>query len=351
MIEIPAQALSTVEKWPLSESGLSTRIVNACQAEKIRTVGDLRKTSPATLLRLPHFGIKSMESCRVFHSQCDRLSAGTLRIQSLREWMQYFISCDGYEVISSRYGFFRTDSGVGRKFFTLQDIANRTGRSRERIRQVEETSIRALAHELPQAGLMAAAHKVSSWLTTREGSAAWRDIDAETGWKEWDGASPASVAYYLGELFPDILTLRKGYASQLSSKTVKGACETASTLLQSLSLPISLPDLARRIQQSMPDLSRKHLHNFLQLELQHATEFICTVDGCYCGPRILCLTELCKDHLERHTTAVHFREVARQVNLRLAPEQSVGAGTVLQCLGQAGFRRRGSGLYTIHRPR
>jgi hypothetical protein len=347
MIPVGAEPLSMIEQWPLAEAGLSARIVNACSADGIERLGELRQASPSRLLKLPHFGRKSLEHCHRFQESCHELAAGSLQIRSLREWMETFISPDGYEVISSRYGFFRADLGAGRKFFTLQDIANRTGRSRERIRQVEESSIAMLAKKLPRSGLRAAALALSTWLETQDDSADWAAFQTLSGWKEWDGASPAALAFYLGELFPTILTIREDYASRIPPDKLQNYRAAALSRIKTLNQPVSLTELIESIRKEFPETSKACLEKLLQLELQHASDLICTVNGQCCGPRSLCLAHLLRNQLRGLEQPVHFRELARLVNQQLTPAQAAGAGTVLRCLTHRDFRRRDFGLYSM----
>ena len=196
MLTLPSIPLSQSNKWLLETSGLSARIVNATTDAGFRTVADLRKASGKDLLALNHFGERSLNQCTDFLQRCEDLSAGALTVASISTWIEYFTGPDTYEVLSRRYGFFRADPGASRNFYTLQDIANRTGRSRERIRQVEEMSFTELRKELPRAGLLAGCQVFIKWLKTQHGSATWESFHHLHGLEEFDGASPASLAFF-----------------------------------------------------------------------------------------------------------------------------------------------------------
>ena len=146
-----------IDSWPVTDSGLSARVVHCLEREGLKTIGQLRRKREKDLLALRHFGAISSENIRWFFNWTRKLEAGNGRLSHFGSYLREFLNRQEVHVLEQRYGLTDPLFRPLMKRRTLAEIADemRGGLTRERVRQVEEVAIQALRAKLPTAVLEA----------------------------------------------------------------------------------------------------------------------------------------------------------------------------------------------------
>lgn len=131
--------------WPIDTCGLPRRIVRAARAAGLRTAGDLMAYPEDRLAALSGLGRASLSRLREWQALTRQLTPGLSPFPNVEQTLRRFLDNDRMAVAIERWGL-RAPLARGFRFrgATLKRIGDRTGRTRERIRQIEREALDAL---------------------------------------------------------------------------------------------------------------------------------------------------------------------------------------------------------------
>ena len=138
----------SIDAWPVDESGLPVRVVNSVLTAGVTTVGQLRAQSDQDLLALRSLGRISLGHIRSFFKLCGQIEQGKQSFNSIRELLPLFLDAPEMKVVTARYGFELEEPTASRNCATLQEIGDAEHKTRERVRQVQETAMQKLRSRL-----------------------------------------------------------------------------------------------------------------------------------------------------------------------------------------------------------
>ena len=118
------------------------------------------------------------------------------------------------------------------------------------------------------------------------------------------------------------------------------------TVVSALPKATAVDQLLPVLTEAGSELPAGWISALTQLELQHSETLMCSLDG-ICGATDLCLRALLAHALADEEDGVHYRQLTKRVNRRLAPGQAVGAGSILKRLDHPLFLRKDSGIYSL----
>ena len=140
MLQVKPVSRDVIDSWPVTGSGLPVRVVNSVAPANVERIGKLRGWSDHDLLALRSLGRISLTNIRSFFKLCGQIEQGKQTFQNIREVFDIFLDNAELKVLTARYGFERQDLAASRSWATLQEIGNAEHKTRERIRQIQETA-------------------------------------------------------------------------------------------------------------------------------------------------------------------------------------------------------------------
>jgi hypothetical protein len=320
-----------VDAWPVSNSGLSPRVVHCLEREQVPTLGQLRGWSDKQLQALDHFGVNSCQNVRWFFHWTKKLEAGNGHILNFRTFLREFLNRQEIHVLEQRYGLTDPLFRPQMKRRTLAEVAAemRGGLTRERIRQVEETAIQSLRAKLPTAVVEAQevywANRIqsSSCVVTSAELAEWSDDPTLGGYQPW------GVLLLLHETYSRI-TLRYDYFTTLSLQVLSLVEKQILQELHAVREPVPFEHLLAKVSDDLNFLNGQR-PRLVTVMLDHHPEISGTVDRRYFVPAVGAPVVLA-DILRRNPQPVHFHELTRQYNQRMLPHSQRGTGYILRVL-------------------
>lgn len=343
-LQVPAVPWTQIEAWPIATAGLPTRIVSRALQRGYQTVGELRRIPEEEILQWRSVGTISIQKLHNFFHLCEVISRGALRLGTIGEIFMLFLDEDEANVLTARYNLRVPYRPHGRRT-TLQEIGRMTNRTRERVRQVEESAFHKLHSNLARTCLEPFYVYFRSILTGMQGSAECRDIMETVDPSLFGDFNPCAVLAFFCELQPEIFTNRGSVFSLLSHSILSGIEQRLIQLLRSHQGPLPEPLLTRRFQESIPAPSASEIR-VAPLIARDSDRILTTIDGRHLLPEHL--SYVVAERMQQMTLPAHFRDIARAVNDLLTPASRVGAGIVLRQLNSSSlFSRVDRGLYTL----
>lgn len=346
MLQIKTVSRKVIDGWTVSESGLPVRVVNSTASANVQKVGELRKWSDARLLDLRGMGRISLDHIRQFFKITGQIEQGKLTFLHLMEIFPLFLDPDEMKVVTSRYGFNLDTPDVFRHSATLQDIGTAENKTRERIRQIQETAIQKLRSNLARCCLDPVRLYFKAFLAQRGQVASCEEVHALHQEPFMDGRNPCGVLMLLGELQPQEITCYNRFFSTRPTPLLERIEKFCIAFLEGKNQPVSLETLAAGIQNSPEFKGLEALPRIASVLLDHCPEVAATVDNRYFlytrgGQKFL--LEIMSEQIKR---PVHYRAVTLALNERLKPRSRKGSGFVLDLLNSnAQCTRVDRGIY------
>jgi hypothetical protein len=341
------------DNWPVAETGLPSRIVNCCSKAGILTLGGLRRIPDEDLFALRSFGNTSLAK---LHQYLDFLrevtqAPASAPLKPLADIFAVFLEPDQLFVLDRRYGLGEQIDRISRKRMSLQRIALETGRTRERIRQVQQTALENLASRGAQYGL-APYYRLFEYTLRKKlhSSADLHELSSQIPLEATGGYHPASLLLLLHDLNPSSVTLRNQVFSLLTTEQLAQLEQHALDLLRTAERPFSIHQIARRICGQVPasslngPITEKALH---LLTMQHPAITV-TRDG-YRFHTETGTANVLRDILAKAPQSpLHYREITRLFNQRIIPQSRKGSGFILTNLQKDSFNTQSGALYSLN---
>ncbi|MGD9873446.1 MAG: sigma factor-like helix-turn-helix DNA-binding protein [Kiritimatiellia bacterium] len=346
MLTAPAVSESTINSWPIEESGLPARVVHSTQVAGLSTVGELRLWQDSDLLNLHALGKTSLVKIHDFFGLCERLAEGRLSFAHFMELLHAFLDHDEFSVLSYRYGFDLAAPLPSSQCMTLQQIGNRMHRTRERIRQIEESAMQRLDSHLCRSSLVPWHDYFTGMLETADECMTCGELFDHTRQSLFDYSNPCSVLLLLSSLRDSKITYRGGFFSLWPENRLDGIAPSILKWLDGHKGSGTLTAACEHVLQSQgvqPGPGRKHV----QLISEHCPDIAVTVNG-----RIFNYGKgvnfFLRDVMKTINGTAHYRTVAQEADGLLRPASRKGAGFWLKALrSHPGIVMRESGHYEL----
>lgn len=315
----------------MADAGLPVRVVNSVVPAGVATIGQLRTWSDQQLLSLRSLGRISLGHVRGFFKLCGQIEQGRQTFRDIQEVFSIFLDDSEFGVVSARYGFKRQDLAASRNCATLQRIGDEQRKTRERIRQIQETALKKLQSRLALVCLRPFYERISTFLGERGGSATCKDLAPLQGDTILAGHNICGVLLLLSDLSPGELTFYHGFFSALRLGTVQATESQVMAFLDQEGRPLPLA----RILETLPPVpgleQAEQRQRTVGCIMDHCPAVAATLDGRYFlyrnGTQGF-LVEILRQ-MERPT---HYRKVTEAFNERLKPLSRKGAGFILEML-------------------
>ena len=331
MLQVKPVTREVIDAWPVAESGLPIRVVNSVAPAHVQTIAQLRSMSDAELLALRSLGKISLGHVRSFLKLCNQIEQGKQAFLNVQEVFSIFLDDAELGVLSARYGFGRKDLGASRNCVTLQEIGNAEHKTRERVRQIQETAMRQLQSRLARICLQPFIDYFVSYLEGLGRVANCVDLAPLQNDSAFAGFNPCSVLLLLGDLRPDRITFYNGFFSILALPAIRQVEDRATGILRAAAGPVALDhivtDLSPVPEAGNPEQARR----IISCVMDHCPHAAATLDSryfLYSVGTAAFLAEVLQD-LER---PAHYRAITDAFNDRLKPLSRKGAGFVLEML-------------------
>lgn len=335
-----------IDQWEVPTSGLNARVVHCMETAGVQTIGVLRQWKEPQLMALRNFGVGSARNIRWFFNWTKQLEAANGHLQHYRAVLREFLSRQQIFVIEQRYGLTDPLFRPQMKRRTLQEIADmQGGLTRERVRQVEETTLillrsylaRALAEPLESAWVNRI-QKQGAAITSAELSE-WVGDTLLGGYQPWGVLLLVTDTLERIQFRYDCFwTIPSALLDRVEQKVLK--------CLRESSEPVKLDRVVAAVADDLISLreQREHLVTVL---LNHHPEISGTVDRRYFlpgsgEPRVIA------DILATRPEPLHFHDLTRLYNERVQAHSRRGTGHILRVLNaMPRVQRVSRALYTL----
>jgi hypothetical protein len=280
MLHVTPVGRETIDAWPVDGSGLPVRVVNSVLTAGVTTVGQLRAQSDQNLLALRSLGRISLGHIRSFFKLCGQIEQGKQSFNSIRELLPLFLDSPEMKVVTARYGLEIEELTAARNCATLQEIGDAEHKTRERVRQIQETAMQKLRSRLAKICLEPFYVFFASLLEARGTSVPCVDVAALKSESPAGGYSICGVLMLLSDLHPERITLYNDFFSTLGEQTIRTMESQAIELLNRSAKPVLLDELLK--STAMPDPSDEdRKKQLLSCILDHCTLVAATLDHRY----------------------------------------------------------------------
>lgn len=332
MLQIKTVSRKTIDGWTVADSGLPIRVVNSTASADIRKISDLRKWNDARLLELRGMGRVSLDHIHNFFRITGQLEQGKLGFQNIMEILPLFLDHDELKVVTSRYGLTLETPDVFRHSATLQDIGTAEHKTRERIRQIQETALQKLRSNLARCCLDPVRRYFAAFMARTGLVASCEDVFALSQEPVTAGRNPCGLLMLLSELSPQEISCYNRFFSTLPCSVLDKIEKFCLALLEGKNLPVSQDELSASAKGVPEFRSLNSLPRIISVLLDHSPEVAATVDNRYFlyargGQKFL--LEIMNEQVKR---PVHYRAVTHALNERLKPRSRKGSGFVLDLL-------------------
>lgn len=331
MLQVKPITRETVDAWTVAESGLPVRVVNSVTPIGVATIGQLRLKSDAELLALRSLGKISLGHIRSFFKLCNQIEQGKQTFQNLREVFGIFLDEPELSVLSARYGFERKDLVASRDCVTLQEIGNAQNKTRERVRQVQETAMRQLHSRLARVCFQPFTDHFISYVDNLGRVANCADLAPLQSDPVLAGCNVCSILLLLSDLHPDRITFHNGFFSTAPLSIIGYIEKRALEVLEESDAPVSLDSLLNRASPNPDNSHTDHARRMVSCVMDHCSSVAATLDNryfLYSKGTAAFLSEILQE-MER---PAHYRAITTSFNDRLKPLSRKGAGFILDML-------------------
>lgn len=331
MLQVKKVSREIIDKWPVEDSGLTARVVHSVSKAGCRNIGELRAWSDKQIRSLRGLGKISLAHTKNFFRLCGQIEQGKQTFQNIREVFAIFLDEIELKVLSARYGFDRKDLIAARDWATLQQIASAENRTRERIRQIQESGLAHLHSRLARVCLQPFVDYFARYVDSLGKVAHCADFAPLQNDPVLSGFSVCGIVLLLADLHPEQITFHNGFFSTLPPDVIKQIEEKALNTLAESAEPESVSALAENAA-AHPSLNNPELRRrVVSVILDHNPHVFATVDGRYLHSPAA-LQSFVAEVLRALPRPAHYRAIANAFNDRLKPMSRRGAGYVLELL-------------------
>lgn len=331
MLPVKPVKRDVMDAWPIAESGLPVRVVNSVTAAGVSVVGDLRSWTDQELIALRSLGRISLGHIHSFFRLCNHIEQGRQGFQTIQDVFTIFLDGPELQVLSARYGFARPELKASRNWATLQEIGDAQHKTRERIRQVEETAGRKLRSRLATVCLQPFVDYFCDVLAANGKSATCEDLASLRTAPHLANLNPCSVLLLLSDANPARIVFYRGFFTLLAEGTIQRVESEAIRLLDTAGAPLALDRLLTALPPVPGADDLAHKRKALLCALDHSPDIAAVTDGRYFlyrnGTRPF-LMEMMKSL----PLPAHYRAVTAAFNERVRPRSRKGAGFILEVL-------------------
>ena len=254
MLHVAPISRESIDAWAVDGSGLPVRVVNSVLTAGVTTIGQLRAQSDQDLLALRSLGRISLGHIRSFFKLCGQIEQGKQSFNSIREVLPLFLDGPEMKVVMARYGFELEELAQrSRNCATLQKIGDSEHKTRERVRQVQETATQKLRSRLATVCLEPFYVFFADLLEARGASATCEDIAPFRNEPPVGGYNICGVLVLLSDLHPERVTFYNSFFSTLSEQTIRTAESQAVDLLNRTAKAVLLDEILK--STAMPSLA------------------------------------------------------------------------------------------------
>lgn len=279
MIKAPAVSRAEIDAWPVSESGLPARVVHCAANMRIETLGELRRVPDERLLAERRFGRRSLVAVEDFFKFCARLEAGKVGFADLRKTLEYLLPAKSLEVLTARYGLDRREMEASRNYSTLQQIANRDGLTRERVRQVIETAVERLHSRLARACLRPYEDMIVAEIQRHGGMADADDLACFAGQPAFGGLNPAAASLLLCDAHPEHWAFFGHVFVLAPLSQVQAFSRAVRHILRRASRPVSRDEMLDRVGALPANTPPRDRHAYVSKLIEQMEDVLQFKDG------------------------------------------------------------------------
>jgi len=346
MLHVTPVGREIIDAWMVDGSGLPVRVLNSVLTTGATTVGQLRAQSDHDLLALRSLGRISLGHIRSFFKLCGQVEQGKQSFNSIREFLPIFLDGPEVRVVTARYGLELEELSADRNRATLQKIGDTEHKTRERVRQIQETAVQKLSSRLATVCLEPFYMFFSKLLELRGKSATRADVATLKNESAAGGYNICGVLMLLSDLHPERITFYNDFFSTLGEQTIQTMESQAIELLNRSAKPVLMDEILKATAMPSPS-DEDQKKKLLSCILEHCTLVATTLDHRYFtyerGAQAF-LAEVLKN-LER---PIHYRKITDAFNDRLKPLSRKGAGFILEALNAAPLCTRvDRGIYDL----
>lgn len=347
MISVPVVDRTETDGWTIADSGLPARVVHCCAAAGVATVGELRTWTDERLLALRCFGMRSLKATRSFFRTLKHLEKGTLTFEDLSRILLFLLHPEQWQVLDRRFGLHRDETAASPNFYTLQELANERGVTRERVRQTQEDGLQRLRSRLAVACLTPVIESLRAYLAEAGGVrpeaelAQWPDRDAIAG-----KLNCVAAPLLLAEALPHRISHRHGCFATAATDAFDDLIATIGEDVARTDGVLTLSEIATLVREPLARAFPGDDRRPLAALLAHLPSVAATNDERYTARRNL-------DHLLVETAlrmgdVFRYGQLAQEFNRRVHPRSQLTDSAVLTQLNRSPrFARAVRGLYRL----
>ncbi|MBU0677069.1 MAG: hypothetical protein KJ626_03055 [Verrucomicrobia bacterium] len=347
MLRVPQTSRETIDNWSVSASGLPVRVINSLRSVDVKSIGELRRWKDSELIKLRSLGRISLGHIHRFFNTCNRISAGKFSVLNIRELLDIFLDSDELHVLTERYGLERADYRASRNYMTLQQIANQGNRTRERVRQVEETAKSELIRELARLCFQPLIEWFRDFTVEQGEIISPADLAVLQHDEFFTGYNPCSVLLLMCDLHLDRIIYRHGVFSTRPADQLKLIENAAVKFLKERSGLSPLLEVADTIRAFLPKCAESKQNRATSVVLDTLPDVGATVDG-----RYFIFDQdfdaLLQEVMSSLPLPAHYTTATHRLNELLKSHCRKGSGYVLKALNLSqSYTRVERGVYTL----
>jgi hypothetical protein len=336
----------TIDKWPIAASGLPLRVVNSLAHVGLATVGELRALTGRQMRQARGLGPVSAAAVHRFFRLCGQIEAGVQPFPGLKAIFRFFLTPEEQETLALRYGLREKQVSPAGRCATLQQVGQKQGRTRERVRQMESEARERLGQRLAQACLRDMYRCFEEFITLHHGAALPAEIATLKDLPFLDGYHPVHVLRLLCDCGASPVEYH-GFFTSLPLPQIARAEGRAVVFLIAMADPQPLSRVLDALAEAAPSRDPETCRCIMDRILRHAPGVSATADGRYFAGQ-QAMSRFVREIMARRSLPVHFRAIVREFNALVQPESRISEGRMLDILMKgAEFRRTASGLYEI----
>ncbi len=347
MLIVPVVHRNVVDSWFIESAGLPARVVHCASEAGLKTIGELRAVPERQLRTFRSLGRISVQHIRQFFKLCQEAEEGRLRFESLENILRLFLEDDEYRVLIARYGMNLEKPLVTRSTVTLQEVGRAEGKTRERIRQIQDNALTRLNSALPRLCLQPVLDEGLRLLEKYQEVITASDLVSEQNPVLFSGHNPCGVFLLLCDIQSSPIHSVGEFFASKPPEAITRLLKDSLSVLAEARRPMAKREIMERLASAEAFPTPEQACRAATVALDHEPLAGGTLDGRFF-------------HFERGFEAfllevmkhlplpVHYRTLTQALNERLKPRSGKGAGFVLEALNaSSACARADRGLYGL----
>jgi len=331
MLQVAPIKRDVIDLWPVAESGLPVRVTNSVTPTGVHTIGQLRSWSDQQLLTLRSFGRISLGHVRTFFRHCNQIEQGKQAFQNIREVFAIFLDDAEMKVLSARYGFDERELLASNDWKTLQEIGDLEHKTRERVRQIQETATAKLKSRLAAVCLQPFQEVFMRFINDHGKVIDGADLAPLQNDPLLGGCNVCGIVLLLSDLDPKRILFYHNLFSTLPESTIQTVESQAMAVLEKAARPVGIQEIVEAVPDNSDLPTPENKAHAVAWVMDHCPAAAATQDGryfLYSSGTHAFLAEILKS-LAR---PIHYRAVTNAFNDRVKPFSRKGAGFILDML-------------------